>query len=364
MLHLPKPNGLAFVVFLSVAFLAACSKQDPAEAPVRSVKVLTVGQSDMAMEFEFSGEVRARVETALGFRVNGKLLQRPAEIGQRVKAGQLLAELDPMDYRLAAVASTAQLASAQTNRDLAAADLKRYQGLFDQGFISSAELERRESAFKAAQAQWQQAQAQNSVQGNQSSYTRLLADAAGVVTSVDANAGQVVSAGQPVVRLAIDGPRDVWFSVPEDKLKYFSTGDALQVRLWNDDALLNAKVRDVAASADPVTRTFLVKAALADGAKAAVLGATVNVSLPRDKLTTSKIVKLPTSALRFEGGKTQVWLLDSASMTVQARTIEVTTADGNDAVVNSGLNTGDQVVVSGVHVLTPGQKVSVFAAPK
>jgi RND family efflux transporter MFP subunit len=163
--------------------------------------------------------------------------------------------------------------------------------------------------------------------------------------------------------LAIDGPRDVWFSVPEDKLKYFATGDALQVRLWNDDSVLNAKVRDVSASADPVTRTFLVKAALADGAKA-VLGATVNVSLPRGKLATSKIVKLPSSALRFEGGKTQVWLLDSANMTVQPRIIDVTTADGNDAVVNSGLNNGDQVVVSGVHVLTPGQKVSVFAAPK
>jgi len=363
MLHSPKPSGLAVVLFLSVLFLAACGKPDTAEAPVRSVKVLTVGQSDMAMEFEFSGEVRARVETALGFRVNGKLLQRPAEIGQRVKAGQMLAELDPMDYRLAAVASTAQLASAQTNRDLAAADLKRYQGLFDQGFISSAELERRDSIYKAAQAQWQQAQAQNSVQGNQSSYTRLLADAAGVVTSVDANVGQVVTAGQPVVRLALDGPRDVWFSVPEDKLKYFVTGDALQVRLWNDDSELTAKVRDVSASADTVTRTFLVKAALADGAKA-VLGATVNVSLPRGKLAASKIVKLPTSALRFEGGKTQVWLLDNASMTVQPRIIEVTTADGNDAVVNSGLNNGDQVVVSGVHVLTPGQKVSVFAAPK
>ena len=363
MLHFSKPSGLPLVLLMSVVFLSACGKQEPAEAPVRSVKVLTVGQSDMEMEFEFSGEVRARVETALGFRVNGKLLQRPAEIGQRVKAGQLLAELDPMDYKLAAVASSAQLASAQTNRDLAAADLKRYQGLFDQGFISSAELERRESAYKAAQAQWQQAQAQNSVQGNQSSYTRLLADGAGVVTSVDANVGQVVSAGQPVVRLAIDGPRDVWFSVAEDKLKYFATGDSLQVRLWNDDSVLNAKIRDVSASADPITRTFLVKAALADGAQG-VLGATVNVSLPRSKLVTSKIVKLPTSALRFEGGKTQVWVLDSTNMTVQPRVIEVTTADGNDAVVNSGLNNGDQVVVSGVHVLTPGQKVSVFAAPK
>jgi multidrug efflux system membrane fusion protein len=151
--------------------------------------------------------------------------------------------------------------------------------------------------------------------------------------------------------------------VAEDKLKYFSTGDTLQVRLWSDDSVLKAKIRDVSASADPVTRTFLVKAALADSTQA-VLGATVHVSLPRSKLVTSKIVKLPTSALRFEGGKTQVWVLEGKNMTVQPRIIEVTTADGNDAVVNSGLNIGDQVVVSGVHVLTSGQKVSVFVAPK
>jgi len=363
MSHVPRPSGRLLFLTTCLVALVACGKPEPTEIPVRAVKIVTVGPSDIAMDLEFSGEVRARIETALGFRVNGKLLQRPAEIGQRVKAGQLLAELDPMDYRLAAVASAAQMAAAQTNRDLAAADLKRYQGLFDQGFISSAELERRDAVFKAAQAQWQQAQAQNSVQGNQSTYTRLLADAAGVVTSLDANVGQVVSAGQPVVHLAIDGPRDVVFSVAEDKLKYFATGDPLQVRLWNDDSLLGAKVRDVSASADPVTRTFLVKAALPDSAKT-VLGATVHVSLPRNKLSSPSVIKLPTSALRFEGGKTQVWLLDSATMTVKPQVIEVTTADGNDAVVNSGLNNGDQVVLSGVHVLTPGQKVSVFAAPK
>lgn len=358
-----RPFGARFLILAFLAALAACNKPESTEVPLRSVKVLTIAYAQRDVEFEFSGEIRARIETALGFRVNGKLLQRPAEIGQRVKAGQLLAELDPMDYRLAAAASSAQLASAQTNRDLAAADLQRYKGLFDQGFISSAELERRESIFKAAQAQWQQAQAQNSVQGNQSSYTRLVADAPGVVTSVDANLGQVLAAGQTVVRLAMDGPRDAVFSVPEDKLKFFAKGDALQVRLWNDATWLQAQVRDVAASADPITRTFLVKAALADNAKA-VLGATVTVQLAAKQLSTSQVIKLPTSALRFEGGKTQVWLLDGASMTVQPRVVEVTVADGNDAVVNSGLSSGDQVVVSGVHVLTKGQKVSLFAASK
>ena len=355
--------GRAHAVVLCAAALTACSKAPVAQEPVRAVKLVTVGATASDLNLEFSGDVRARIEASLGFRVAGKLISRPAEVGQRVSAGQLLAQIDAQDYRLAADAATAQMVAAQTNRDLAAADLKRYQGLRDQGFISAAELERREAGFKAAQAQWQQAQAQNNVQGNQSSYTRLLADAAGVITSVDANPGQVVSAGQPVVRLALDGPRDVVFSVPEDKLPLLKTGGNLDVRLWNTGKRLQAQVRDVSASADPITRTFLVKAALPQGADV-VLGSTVNVSLPAPAAMGVARIKLPTSALRFDAGSTSVWVFDPSTMTVKAQAVEVQTAEGNDAVVSSGLQNGDQVVVSGVHVLTPGQKVSVFAEKK
>jgi RND family efflux transporter MFP subunit len=350
-------------VLLSLAVLAACQKPPVAQDPIRAVKVMTVGATAGTAELEFSGEVRARVESSLGFRVAGKLLSRSADIGQRVQAGQLLAQLDPQDYRLAADATAAQLVAAQTNRDLALADLKRYQDLRAQGFISAAELQRREVALAAAQAQWQQAQAQNSVQGNQSGYTRLIADGAGVITSVDANAGQVVAAGQPVVRLALDGARDVVFAVPDDKLALFKTGQTLTVRLWGRDKTLQAQIRDVAASADPVTRTFLVKAALPSGADA-VLGATVTVVKSATSSTAVSTLKLPSSALRLEGNATSVWVLDPTSMTVKSQAIEVKTADGNDAVVTSGLNAGDQVVISGVHVLTAGQKVSLFGAAK
>ncbi len=319
------------------------------------------------MGLEFSGEIRARVETGLGFRVGGKLINRSVELGQRVKAGQELAHLDPQDYRLASEATSAQLLVAQTNRDLAAADLKRYQDLFKQGFISAAELERREAAFKAAQAQWQQAQAQNAVQANQSNYTRLQADGAGVVTAVEANAGQVLAAGQPVVKLAMDGPRDVVFSVPEDLLSTLKVGGMVDVRLWNSGKSLKAKLRDVSASADPVTRTFVVKAMLPGDLGRdegdVVLGATVTVTLP-SAATSSGVsrVTLPTSALRHEGGVTSVWVLDPASMTVSAQAVEVRITEGNEAVISAGLKNGDQVVVSGVHALSPGQKVSLFQA--
>ena len=352
-----------FFTCFSLAILAACSKAPPEQEPIRAVKVLTVGASASSFDLEFSGEVRARVESTLGFRVGGKLIARQAELGQRVKAGQLLAQIDPQDYRVAADAAAAQLIAAQSNRDVAAADLKRYQNLFEQGFISAAELERRQANDKAAHAQWRQAQAQNTVQGNQSNYTQLLADAAGVITSVDASAGQVLSAGQAVVRLAVDGPRDIVFAVPEDKLAVLKPGVSVDVRLWQDGKTLEAKVRDVSASADAVTRSFMVKAALPKEANP-VLGTTATVSLRAANTASKPRIKLPTSALRTEAGATSVWVLDPATMTVKAQSIQVTTADGNDAVVDSGLQNGDQVVVSGVHVLTAGQKVSIYGAAK
>jgi RND family efflux transporter MFP subunit len=358
------PHIRLFWVSIGLAVVTGCSKAPPQQEPVRAVKVMTVGESGTAFDLEFSGEVRARVESTLSFRVGGKLIARPAELGQRVKAGQLLAQIDPQDYRVAAEAAASQLIAAQSNRDVAAADLKRYQGLYEQGFISAAELERRQANDKAAQAQWRQAQAQNTVQGNQSNYTQLLADGAGVMTSIDASPGQVVAAGQPVARLALDGPRDVVFSVSEDKLGSLKSGMWVDVRQWSDGKTYEAKVRDVSASADAVTRTFVVKAALPKEADP-VLGSTVTVSLRAAKLSAEKPrIKLPTSALRTEGGATAVWLLDQPTMTVKSQVIQVKEADGNDAVVEAGLQNGDQVVVSGVHVLTAGQKVSIFGSAK
>lgn len=360
--------SICALVITACVGLTACQKPAPTQEPLRSVKVMTVGASGSGYELDFSGEVRARVESALAFRVAGKLVSRPAELGQRVSTGQLLAQIDPEDYRASADAAAAQLLAAKSNRDVAQADFKRYQDLHAQGFISVAELDRREAAMKLAQAQFQQAQAQNTVQGNQSGYTRLLADGAGVVTSVDASAGQVVSAGQPVVRLALDGPRDVVFSVPENKLANLKAGQLIDVETWDSKKILQAKVRDISGSADAATRTFVIKAALqssannpADAAET-VLGTTVTVRLKPSVESASKAIKVPSSALRHENAGTSVWVLNPTDMTVSAKPIEVSAADGNDVVVKSGLQQGDQVVTSGVHVLTAGQKVSIFAA--
>jgi RND family efflux transporter MFP subunit len=320
---------------------------------------MTVGVQPMQSGVEFAGEVRARVESRLGFRVGGKLTARPVEVGQRVKAGQLLAQLDPQDFRLADAAARAQLSAANTQRDLAAADYQRYKALKDQNFISGAELERRESALKGADAQLAQATAQASSQGNQTGYTRLLADVAGVITAVDAEPGQVLAAGAPVLRLAQDGPRDVVFAVPEDKVAAMRPGSAVSVRPWQASSTLAGVVREVAASADPVTRTYAVKVALPAGS-ALALGSTVSVLPQALSRSGTPVIKLPTSALLQSGQSTVVWVLDAASMTVRQQPVQVLTADGNEVVIAGGLLPGAQVVTAGVHVLSPGQQVSIY----
>ena len=342
----------------AAAFLGGCSKPPPAEEPVRAVKLLTVGESAYGSGYEYAADVRPRVESRLGFRVAGKITRRAVELGQRVQAGQLLAQVDATDYQLAADAARAQVSSATTQRDLAAADLKRFQGLRDQGFISAAEIERRTAQLKAAQATLDQARAQLSSQGHQAGYTQLLADAPGVVTGIEAEVGQVVSAGTPVVRVAQDGPRDVVFAVPEDRVAGVRAGQVVDVRAWASDVRWTGTVREVAASADPVTRTFTVKVALAGDAPP--LGATVYV-LPRHSgAQGAPVIKLPTSALRQAGQGSAVWVFDAASGTVQSQPVEVATADGNEVVITAGLKPGMQVVATGVHVLSPGQKVSVY----
>ncbi|MEO7548201.1 MAG: efflux RND transporter periplasmic adaptor subunit [Ramlibacter sp.] len=356
-----SPHLLRFlpVLAVSVLALAACTKPEPPQEPVRAVKVISVGASSFESGYEFSGEVRPRVESRLGFRVAGKIVRRQAELGQRVKAGQVLAQLDPQDFQLATDASRAQVAAASTNRDLAAADFKRFSVLKDQNFISGAELERRETTLKAAQAQLDQARAQLSSQGNQARYTTLVADVAGVITAIEAEPGQVVSAGTPVVRIAQDGARDVVFSVPEDKVTAVTPGSPVTVRIWAENRAVDGKVREVAASADPVTRTYPIKVAL-DASVQLPLGSTVYVSPQTLSHAGAQVIKLPTTALRQEGKGTSVWVLDKTTMTLKSQPVQITTADGNEAVVASGLQPGVLVVSAGVHVLSPGQKVTIY----
>jgi RND family efflux transporter MFP subunit len=343
------------------AILLACSKSEAPPAPLRSVKLLTVSSSDLSVGGEFSAEVRARVESRLGFRVGGKLVQRPVEVGQRVASGQLLALMDAQDFQLAAQSALAQVSAAQSQRDLAAAEFKRFEALTAQNFISGAELERREATLKSAEAALNQAKAQAQAQGNQAGYARLTASHAGVITGVEAEVGQVLSAGQPVLRLAHDGPRDAVFAVSEQMVLALKVGQSMQATLLSTGQSVQGKVRELAASADPVTRTYAVKLALEAGERLP-LGASLKVVASGLPGSAPAVIKLPTSALRQEGQGTAVWVLDEASMKVNNQVVQLGPIDGNEVVIAAGLKPGQKVVSAGVHVLSPGQKVTVYGA--
>lgn len=356
----------SFALSLTIALaVVGCSRPAPTVEPVRSVKTVKVSPQGAAGTLEYAGEVKARTESRLGFRVGGKLTSRPAELGQSVRAGQVLARLDPQDLKLGEEAASAALTAARANLELARADFRRFQELLDKGFISSAELERRDAALRSAQAQFDQAKAQSSVQGNQAGYAVLVADASGVITGIDAEPGMVVAAGAPVLRLAHDGARDIVFAVPEDRVgavkALAAKPGAFKIRLWGgSDQTYSATIREIAAAADPITRTFQVKADIGH-IKAVRLGqtATVIADLPRP----DGVIKLPLSALREEQGKSAVWIVDLTTSTVSLQPVQVAGAEGNDVVIAGGLTAGQTVVTAGVHVLTAGQKVRLYLEP-
>jgi RND family efflux transporter MFP subunit len=352
------------IALVAGAMLAACAKTEPAPEPVRAVRTMTVASDSAGATHVYAAEVKSRTESRLGFRVGGKVTQRHVNLGDSVKRGQVLAQIDGQDLRLGQDAARAALQAAQVNYEQAGADFKRFKDLRDQGFISAAELERRETVLKSAHAQAAQARAQAGVQGNQAGYASLVADAAGVITGVDAEPGTVVAPGTPVLRLAHDGPRDVVFSVPEDKIAEVRAlagkAGALKVKLWgNGSEVIAATVREIAAAADPVTRTFLIKADV--GNPAVRLGQTAAVAIETPKL--AGVTKLPLTAVMSQQGKTAVWLVDKATMTVKPQPIQVAGAEGNTVVVAAGLQPGQVVVTAGVHVLTPGLKVKFYGEP-
>lgn len=353
----------ALLPLLFVSLLAACSKPAPMPEPVRAVRTLSVQTGSANLQHEYPAEVRARAESRPSFRVSGKLVKRWVNVGDMVKAGQALAEIDPGDLRLGQAAARAALSAAQAQLAFSEAEFKRYAELRAQGFISGVELERREAALKATRAQAEQAIAQSRLQGNQAGYAVLTADVAGIVTAVDAEPGTVLGAGAPVLRLAHDGPRDAVFSVPEDRVAalrvLLGQPGALQLRPWGSEAVTRATVREVAAAADPATRTFLVRADI--GRTDLRLGQTATVLVAQTALP--GVIKLPLTAVFEQGGKASVWLVDRSAMTVRAQPIVVAGAEGNLVVVASGLRPGQAVVTAGVHTLASGQKVRWYAEP-
>lgn len=348
-----RPVALAAIASLLVA---GCSKPVPASEDIRPVRTMVVAPAQTSAETELAGEVRPRVESRVGFQVAGRIVTRQAEIGQAVKTGQVLATIDPADYRLAAAGAQAQLTAAQADRDQQRADYKRFEELQRQGFISSAELERRKSALDAAEARHEQAAAQANVSGNQAAYTALRAPGAGVVTAIDAEVGQVVSAGQSVVRIAQTAEKEIAVAIPENRLEALRGVPEVRVTLWAADGKpLRGRVREISPIADAATRTYPARVTLIDPPPTIALGMTATVLF--ETPLPAPVITVPLQALLREGDATYVWLLDPQSMTVRRSQVAVAAVSGNDLVLGSGVQPGDTLVTAGVHLLKEGQKV-------
>jgi len=343
----------------AVLALAACSKAPVPTEDVRPVRTMTVSPRSTGAAVDFAGDVRPRVETRAGFQVAGRMTQRLVDVGQTVRQGQPLATIDPQDYRLAAEASEAALTAAQVDRDQQRADYKRFEGLQAKGFISQAELDRRKASLDAAEARYAQALANARVTDNQARYATLRAPHDAVVTAIDAEVGQVVAAGQSVVRLAQSGEKEVLIGIPEQQLAALRGANEITVRLWSGGAPIKGKLRELSPVADPATRTFPARISLLDPPAAVALGmtATVSFAIPLPQ----PVITVPLQALLVEAGATHAWRYDAATGTVHQTRVRVGNVAGNEVVVAEGLQAGDVVVTAGAHQLKEGQKVRLLS---
>jgi len=344
---------------LAAAALVACSKPAPPLEDVRPVRVITLASDTAGERLEFSGDVRPRYESQLGFRVGGKIVERKVDVGATVKRGDVLMRLDPQDLRLAESQARATLRAAETERDLARADYKRHVDLRAQNFVSQAVLDTKQSALKAAQANVDAARAGLRGQANQSNYTNLAADADGVVTAIEAEVGQVVQPGSPVVRVARTVEKEVVIGIPEDKVGQLRAASDVTVRLWANEAVaIPGKIREVSPVADPATRTYTVKVAIPENAEVR-LGMTATVELATGGNGAAGL-RLPLSALVQHKGASSVWIVENGA--VKLVPVQVVGQVRNDVLVTGQVAAGQNVVTAGVNLLRNGQKVRILTA--
>lgn len=356
---IPRQIPPLFIALLTAATLSACSKPAEKTEDIRPVRAIVLSSSDVDVNAEFSGEVRARVESRLGFRVAGKIVSRKVDVGALVKRGQVLMQLDPQDLQLSQAQALAALRSAETSRDLAKAELKRYQELRSKNFVSQAVLDEKESTFKSAQSNVDASQAAYRGQSNQAGYAALVSDVDGVVTLVSAEVGQVVQPGTEVVRVAKSGEKEIVIGLPEDKVETLRKISDVHVRLWADPSkAVIGKIREISPMADPATRTYTAKVSIPDSLEEAKLGMTAVVRFASKTATPQ--IKVPLTALFSEKSVTSVWVVEGG--VVKLVPVTIAGVAGNDLVLGSGVKPGQTVVTAGVNLLKPGQKVKILGS--
>ncbi|MDD4915706.1 MAG: efflux RND transporter periplasmic adaptor subunit [Methylococcales bacterium] len=359
-LHFRYTNkGRLLAILLSLTISSGCSDQDKqTQAASRPVKVFRIEDTSMVGVMSFAGEVRARIETPLSFRVGGKLLERKVDIGDQVHKGQLLAILDGNDYHLAVLGLKAQLASAQADSTFLRDDLGRYRELLAQKVISPPEFERHETAYTTARERTVALEAHLGQALNQLTYTELHADRDGVVTALAVEAGQVLAAGQAVVTLAQLNEKEIHFDVPEHRLAEIQRQQVVNVSLWLDDnRRLKAKIREISSAAEPASRTYRVKATLLEGMDVAQLGMTATVHVAAN---TASGIAIPLSAVytpQNQPNHPMVWLVDEQAATVKSEPVRLGKTLAGERVAVEGLVTGQLLVSAGVQRLAEGQAV-------
>ncbi len=327
---------------LAALAVAGCSKPEAPAQPLRTVRVMKIDAAAVSGSLTFPGEVRARYESRLGFRLGGKLIERRVDVGASVKRGQVLARLDAQDAALNA-------AQAEANRAFAEAEAKRYRDLRAQNFVSQAVLDAKETALRTANAQAGMAR-------NQAAYATLVADRDGVVTSVEAEAGQVVSAGQTVVRVAEGNEKDIVIAVPEGDVEKVRVAEGFTVLLSSLPGRSWAgRLRELSPSADPATRTFTARISVAGADDSVRLGMSASVQAKVSSADTA--LRLPLSAFFTRNDQPNVWVVDPATQTVSLKPVVTDGISGNEMRVKSGLAAGMLVVTAGANLLEPGQKV-------
>ncbi len=331
----------ALSVLIATIAVCACGDSAPPPREATVVKTIVAGAAAADAARSYSGEVHARYELPLSFRIGGKLIERKVDAGAHVAAGEMLAGLDPADVAL-------QSAQAQSQLVLAQADAKRYRDLRSQNFVSAAALDAKETALKAAESQ-------AGLAHNQTAYARLAADRPGVIAAVLAQPGQVVAAGQPVFQIAQDGEREVAIALPEPVVASLKVGDEASVSLWSGGKSYRGRLRELAPAADATTRTFAARVSLLDADASVALGMTATV---RFATTKQPILSIPLAAVFQQGDRAAVWIVgNDATLTLRPVTIVAYTDAG--ATIAEGLQIGERIVVAGVHKLTAGQKVRV-----
>jgi RND family efflux transporter MFP subunit len=351
----------AIVALAALALLAACKRaEEPAPPEIRPVRTITIEQRISGDTASLTGTVQAQTEVNLSFRIDGRLVERPVNVGNALRAGQLIGRLDAQNEQASVQSARAQLSSAQAQLVQARNNYNRQKELLAQRFISKAAFDQFEANLRSAESNVTSAQSQVDLAQNRLSYTQLMADAPGTVTRVGAEPGEVIGAGRMIVQMARQGGRDAVFDVPAALKDAAPANPEITITLTNDANIrAEGRVREVSPRADPVTGTFKVRVGLINPPENMRLGSAVT---GRMKLAAVQGIDIPASALVRATGKAAVWIVDPKTQTVSLRDIAIASHDPARVVVASGLNPGDVVVTAGIQALHPGQKVRLLGA--